>query len=89
MGIALLTLGQILTLRAGDRLGHQSTGEFLRVACFRGENNLVTWYSSMLLMGCALLLGVIAAAVRRRAAGGWLPWVGLAITFVGLSIDDL
>jgi hypothetical protein len=88
-GVALLTVGQLLTVSAGYPGGYQHTSELLRVASFRGDNNLATWYSSMLLSGCALLLGVIATAVRRQAAGGWLPWAGLALTFVGLSIDDL
>jgi hypothetical protein len=88
-GVAFLVFGQLLTLCAVHMRGYQYTNAFVRVASFRGDNNLETWYSSMLLLGCALLLGVIASAVRRQAAGGWIPWAALAITFVGLSIDDL
>ena len=85
-GLALITLGQMLTLFAVYKLGEPGTGALLSVMGFRGERNLVTWYGSMLLLACAFLLGAIAAGVRRQA-GGWLPWAGLAITFVGLSID--
>lgn len=88
-GIGFLALGQMLSLREIYPLGDQPTAGLIGVASFRGESNLVTWYGSMLLMGCALLLGAITAAVRRRAARGWLPWAGLAITFVVLSIDEV
>ena len=52
------------------------------------EVNLPTWYSSMLLLTCALLLLLIRHVEQRRGAGfGW-HWAGLALAFLYISMDE-
>lgn len=49
------------------------------------EGNAPAWFSSMLLLGCGVLLAAIAGHPR---AGRPLHWGGLAIVFLGLSLDE-
>lgn len=52
------------------------------------ENNLPTWYQSVNLLFCAVLLAGIAVAVyRTKRPFGW-HWFGLAVIFVLLSLDE-
>src|SRR5688572_25758727 len=48
------------------------------------EGNLPTWYSSSLLLGCSIVLGLIAADGGRFAG----RWKLLAVVFVYMSIDE-
>jgi len=52
------------------------------------EANLPTWYATILLLSCALLLTVIAAAKRMNRDPYRWHWIGLAIIFLYLSIDE-
>ena len=52
------------------------------------EVNLPTWYSSMLLLTCALLLFVIYRAESRVGAPFRRHWAGLAVIFLYISIDE-
>jgi hypothetical protein len=53
------------------------------------EQNVPTWYSSGLLLTCALVLAVIAAAARKSGRGGAAHWWGLAAGFAYISLDEL
>jgi spermidine synthase len=52
------------------------------------EANLPTWYATILLLSCALLLTVTAAAKRINRDPYTWHWIGLAIIFLYLSIDE-
>jgi hypothetical protein len=52
------------------------------------ESSIPSWYSVALLLACAALLGVIAVAKRRAADRFARHWLGLALIFLALSIDD-
>ncbi len=52
------------------------------------EVNLPTWYSSMLLLTCSLLLFVIYRAERARGAPYRRHWAGLSIVFLYISLDE-
>lgn len=49
-----------------------------------GEQNVPTWFSSSLLLGCALAAGAIA----RRAASWRRSWWGMAAAFGYVSLDE-
>jgi len=53
------------------------------------EENLPTWYSSMLLFSSALVLGFIAAEHRLQGAPDVLYWQVLAGLFVLISLDEI
>lgn len=52
------------------------------------ESSIPTWYSSGLLLFCAILLAVIALAVRQNKDRYQRHWFGLALIFLYLSIDE-
>ncbi len=52
------------------------------------EESVPTWYSTILLLSCAVLLGYIVLAKFRASDGYRWHWLGLAIGFVYLSIDE-
>ena len=53
------------------------------------ENNLPTWFSSMQLLGAALLLYGNYVVARSCAEPGAIAWLGLAVVFLGLSADEV
>ncbi len=53
-----------------------------------GEMNVPAWYSSSTLLLCSILLGLIANHKMREGDGYSLHWVGLALIFVFLSLDE-
>ncbi len=57
-----------------------------------GEQNILTWLSSALLLYCALMLVSIGQAAKERegqAAAMWRRWIELSIIFFLLSLDEV
>lgn len=52
------------------------------------ENNIPSWYSSITLLICAILLGLIATTKRQSGDRYANHWLGLSIMFLILSIDE-
>lgn len=52
------------------------------------ESNIPTWYSTLLLLTCAVLLGIIALAQQQSGKAGARHWKGLALIFLYLSLDE-
>lgn len=52
------------------------------------EASLPTWFAVALLWGCALPLGIIALAAFRQRDRFRFHWVGLALVFMMMSIDE-
>lgn len=52
------------------------------------EGNLPTWYSAVSLLFCSLLLFFIYRFKKRQAERYILHWLGLAIGFLYMSIDE-
>jgi|SRR3990172_10031942 len=53
------------------------------------EKTIPTWYASSTLLICSFLLWAIAIARERLRDRRALHWKGLAIIFLGLSIDEM
>jgi hypothetical protein len=53
------------------------------------EENVPTFYSAALLLGCSLLLTVAAAAARKARAGYVIHWAILAAGFLYISLDEV
>lgn len=54
----------------------------------QGEVTVPTWFSASLLLACAGLFAVVAAVKRRVEDQFRWHWFGLAVIFLGLSIDE-
>ncbi|HIG70042.1 MAG: hypothetical protein ABGX04_07690 [Myxococcales bacterium] len=52
------------------------------------EQNLPTWFSSILIFFCALLIAAISFAQDGHGAEHWRHWRGLACVFVYISLDE-
>ncbi|MEC4984650.1 MAG: hypothetical protein SAJ37_10770 [Oscillatoria sp. PMC 1068.18] len=52
------------------------------------ENNLPTWYSSVALLICCVLFAIIAFVKKRDSDRYTRHWIGLAIIFFLLSMDE-
>ncbi len=80
---ALLTAAGLLSEAARANSG--GLPELAAFANLSVEGNLPTWYASMLLLACSGLLFAIARAERRDRG----YWLGLAVAFLYISVDEL
>lgn len=62
--------------------------EVVRLFNINRESSIPTWYASLLLFGCAVLLGLIAHVRALHQPGERRYWRGLAVIFLFLSIDE-
>ena len=53
-----------------------------------GEQNIPTLFSTALLWCCSLIAGCIAWAGRSEKWQVMLPWLGLALAFLGMGVDE-
>jgi uncharacterized membrane protein (UPF0136 family) len=74
-------------------LYHQFSGggslRFSGLFSFAGKVTIPTWYSSSLMMLCALLLAGIAQNSRARGERYFLHWACFAIAFLAFSLDEV
>lgn len=59
-----------------------------RVIHLDSEVSVGTWFAQVLWLAVAVVLGVVAAAGRRRADRWWRHWLGLSLLAVYLSVDE-
>ncbi len=85
--IVFLLLANLAMILLTFHFQYDDVHGLTRVFSFSDEKNIPTLFSSFGLIFCAALLGVIA--VRRKKSGSsYLPWSGLAVVFLFLSIDE-
>jgi hypothetical protein len=86
--VVFLLLMHAAVMYAKIILGHRRLYGLVRMFDVLAEANVPTWYSSMMLLGCAALLGVIARIKAVQGDPFKLHWLGLALLFVFLSMDE-
>jgi hypothetical protein len=68
--------------------GHDTQWGFVRLLDLDGENNLPSWYSSILLFFSSSALAIIGLHHRwAKKSYGW-HWLALAAIFICLSVDE-
>jgi hypothetical protein len=77
----------MLLIRYG--LGHGSLMGLSSFVDLWSENNLPTFYSSMSLLFCGLLLYLISLSEQQSGGKFVLYWLGLAAIFTFLSVDEM
>ena len=86
--IALLSLAHIGQLIAYFVIADSDQFDFIQLLDFDYEANLPSFYSSLALLLCAVLLWTISADKKRQQALYTRHWQGLALIFLFLSIDE-
>lgn len=69
-------------------LGRDWVWGFSRLFDLDNENNIPTWYSSITLLICSGLLAIISHQKQQQGDRFTRYWYGLALIFLGLSIDE-
>jgi hypothetical protein len=87
--IAILTVLSVAEQYVIHILGRADLEDFLITLDLDAESNLPTWYSSIALLACAVLLGRIASATRRMGGRFVGHWRALSGVFVFLSLDEI
>lgn len=87
--IAILTGLSVAEQYVIHILGRADLEEYLIAFDLDAESNLPTWYSSIMLLACAVLLGRIASATRRVGGRFVGHWRALSVIFAFLSLDEI
>jgi hypothetical protein len=85
--MAALFLARIAGLVSTHSFGNAHGNGLVPLFDFNEEQSVPTWFSAALLLICASLLGIIAAA-QRREGGPYRWWTTLAFVFLYLSMDE-
>lgn len=89
----VLTAANLLALFLDDLLAPSTwsaefSESFQRLFVMDWEANIPTWFSSILLVLVAFLLGVIGGLQRGRKDPYWIHWALLSLIFTYLSLDE-
>jgi hypothetical protein len=71
-----------------DKEAHRSAVLALDLFSVNAEQTIPTWYSVLLLFAASILLAFIATAKRANQERYVLHWLGLAVVFLYLSMDE-
>ena len=85
--IGLLLLCNLLTIFCRFYLDHQYALGFVPLFDFGQEGNIPTLYSSVSMLLASILLYAIALT-HKRLGNDYIAWLGLAIIFSFLAIDE-
>ncbi len=91
LGLTLASVAGSLSafyLSPGKGLLKEAQESFVRLFYLDAEANVPTWYSASALLLCSALLTTIACAKRAQQDPFVRHWAGMAILFLGMSIDE-
>ncbi len=86
--VMYLTLAHVVGQCVAFYLGYKS--KFKPIVSwfdFDVEQSILTYYSSVALLFCSLLLAIITFA-KKKSGERYIYWLGLAIIFLFLSVDE-
>jgi len=85
--ILFLLFANVIGILSSFYFGHDNVYGLVPLFNFNKEHNIPTLYSSFALIFASILLSIIATTHRKRSSS-YFPWLGLAIIFLFLSIDE-
>lgn len=86
--ILLLTLAYLAGQFSNHYLNHDTLFGFVPKFDLNRENNIPTWYSTVTILLCSILLGTIAA-VKTKEKDPYAPhWRMLSLVFLLMSVDE-
>jgi hypothetical protein len=83
-----LVAAHVVSLLLTHLYGHPHQLGFERLLALDREHNLASWYSSLILLIGALLLALIWRLSHRRADPLSRYWLGLAVVFFCIAVDE-
>jgi len=86
--IALLTILHVIQLLLFFQIGDPDIFDFIEIIDFDYEANLPSFYSSTSILFCSILLWVIGFQKRKELASFRYHWLGLAVIFTFLGMDE-
>ena len=91
--VCLLTVAGLIAffgsrVRFDDFYLEEVRESFVRLFILDGEANVPTWFSSSILLACAMLLAWIAMCQRAAEDRFWRHWTVLAAGFLYMSLDE-
>ena len=85
--VIFLLFANITGLFAKQYFGNDYVYSLIRLFDFDAEHKIPTLYSSFALIVCSLLLCLIAIK-HKQVGSSYIYWMGLAVLFVFLSVDE-
>ena len=86
--LSVLNIVRRIIVSAAGADVSQSPLRFLHLLDMDGEKTIPAYFSMLLLLASAVLLLVIFHVKRRMALPYWKHWLGLAVVFLYLSVDE-
>jgi len=86
--ILFLLLANITGIVFKFYVGHDYIYGLVPLFDFDAEKNIPTLYSSFAIIIASMFLAVIALAQKKQRES-WVPWIGLSVIFLFLSIDEV
>lgn len=86
--VGLLLIAHLVTLFADEILDTSLTRLVFNGFDFNSEKNVPTLFATLLLLTSAGLLGLIGTAAHRAGRPDRDAWVGLALIFAALGVDE-
>lgn len=87
--IIFLGLTNILGLLSKYVFGHNNVYGLVPLFNLDQEENITNWYSSITILMCSILLGIIALKKKQEMDQYRLHWFVLSLIFLYMSIDDI
>ncbi len=85
--IVILLFANVVGIVSKFYFGHDYIYGLIPLFDFKAEMNIPTFYSSFALIVCSILLWLIAIK-HKKVGSSYFPWMGLAVLFVFLSVDE-
>ncbi len=85
--ICFLILANVIGMIARFSFGIE-TSYLIELFNLNKENNIPTYFSSLMLLACSATLGIIAFLENRQGKRNYYYWIALAFIFLFLSIDE-
>ncbi len=86
--ILLLLLANVLGIIAKLYLNHDYVFGLISLFDFDKEKNIPTFFSSIMMIVCSVLLFLIAIN-NKKEKSSFIPWIGISLIFLFLSIDEI
>lgn len=86
--VVAMTLASAAAQALRRRVESEQLADVLRLFKLSDENTIPAYFSALMLLACAAVLGLIARATRRRGGPFVRHWAALALIFAYLSIDE-